>query len=990
VALLSATICHHNLKAASKLASRRFTIEATLGCLTSLLSTLTGGGMSVVDEEDALAGSKVFCALLDYLANQLEVLVIDPKVLRNERTWELVSVGCNRIAACAVRRQLSGLTDELVFVADAACRVANIVVEGARSLGLSEHEGRHSGPIRTDDNSVLKSAHSIATNVFFNRKAKLRTTAHGLAHLIDPTVAGLDNDGGECTPTSDDDNGGAAERGQLSVAAAAGLAAGGGDDDWEGGGGEGVQMEEVASAGRGHRSASLTQLKEAFDPNAAAEKVKKSVVVRESEVGIMSGINYDDFVRPAGMRRYFHEALSHNTKVTQKLSARKFAMVEVLENAHLATGSGGLERGVSGSDGQASITITFSDIVERMVKYVKQHNYDADEETGLRVFRTLTAFVLRGRSRADGSAQELSELREKERLAYSGKQDLLMELGVVEVVLNAIATHPANQEGNLADEGVELLMELLNGGNVNVQEGVRAYVDGPDRDNKLLLHFRARIAASALVIKERKERVAAGEFEMMSQEHRSGFENAAQTFLCLQQLCEGHNLASQNLIRTQDEHSSSVNLLLDSALLLIQQCETSQMLKLMEDAEVETLCYTIDLLVEAVQGPCPGNQELLVFTDGFVACLDKILQSPFDPRVRTSLRLGVKANAVALIISCLEGRADLEVHKFLARELEPGMFDMFRQYLTTLLHKASRSSAFDEEELEEVEEQCLEAMSSIKGVLNELTLVEDFKNKHEAITIAKKSSDHDMMDEDIAMIEVFWNDRIEQVTFPTPKQASYLTIKTQEEFLTSSDLSTSEKRMKELLTQAPIFMAEMEQIYKLSQWSKVYTFIHHNIVNIKWSMYALVVLLNLNIVMASYGSNKDYGYRSIYHGLAYGLNDDKYFGSLVISLVLAILNLIGYVIIVTFLAVTEVPIIIRQLDDYVEECLESISMKEQDYRDFGAFTWWFVTLIFNVLFIIMHQYNYPDNPNTGLYLFLIFGINMPWTLSCVRNYVVRS
>jgi hypothetical protein len=97
---------------------------------------------------------------------------------------------------------------------------------------------------------------------------------------------------------------------------------------------------------------------------------------------------------------------------------------------------------------------------------------------------------------------------------------------------------------------------------------------------------------------------------------------------------------------------------------------------------------------------------------------------------------------------------------------------------------------------------------------------------------------------------------------------------------------------------------------------------------------------------------------------------------------------LGYIVIVSFLGVTEVPIIIRQLDDYVEECLDNISMKESDYRDPGAFTWWFVTLIFNVLFIVMHLSNYPGKENQGLYLFLIFGINLPWTLSCVRNYIV--
>ena len=36
----------------------------------------------------------------------------------------------------------------------------------------------------------------------------------------------------------------------------------------------------------------------------------------------------------------------------------------------------------------------------------------------------------------------------------------------------------------------------------------------------------------------------------------------------------------------------------------------------------------------------------------------------------------------------------------------------------------------------------------------------------------------------------------------------------------------------------------------------------------------------------------------------------------------------------------------------------------------------------------MHAFNYPDNLNYGLYMFLVLGINLPWTLSCVRNYII--
>jgi hypothetical protein len=92
---------------------------------------------------------------------------------------------------------------------------------------------------------------------------------------------------------------------------------------------------------------------------------------------------------------------------------------------------------------------------------------------------------------------------------------------------------------------------------------------------------------------------------------------------------------------------------------------------------------------------------------------------------------------------------------------------------------------------------------------------------------------------------------------------------------------------------------------------------------------------------------------SLYINIHYNF---RYTTSLYISLILAVLNLMGYVVITTFLAITEVPIIIRQLDDYVEDSLSDITMREEEYRDAGAFKWWFVTLV-NICF---HKTNYKS------------------------------
>lgn len=80
---------------------------------------------------------------------------------------------------------------------------------------------------------------------------------------------------------------------------------------------------------------------------------------------------------------------------------------------------------------------------------------------------------------------------------------------------------------------------------------------------------------------------------------------------------------------------------------------------------------------------------------------------------------------------------------------------------------------------------------------------------------------------------------------------------------------------------------------------------------------------------------------------------------------------------------------IRLLDSQVnEKKLAAASGQDVTFRNLNAFTWWGVTLVFNIVFIILHMAAYPDSRQPTLYAVLIFGINLPWTLVCLRNYVV--
>jgi hypothetical protein len=88
------------------------------------------------------------------------------------------------------------------------------------------------------------------------------------------------------------------------------------------------------------------------------------------------------------------------------------------------------------------------------------------------------------------------------------------------------------------------------------------------------------------------------------------------------------------------------------------------------------------------------------------------------------------------------------------------------------------------------------------------------------------------------------------------------------------------------------------------------------------------------------------------------IQSGRYVGSLVISVVIAVLSLSGYCTLVLFLGLTEVPIVIRSTDEHIESCLSN-NMKNDEYSDFGAFNSYVVTLV-NCLPSLHHFFPLTD------------------------------
>jgi len=66
------------------------------------------------------------------------------------------------------------------------------------------------------------------------------------------------------------------------------------------------------------------------------------------------------------------------------------------------------------------------------------------------------------------------------------------------------------------------------------------------------------------------------------------------------------------------------------------------------------------------------------------------------------LRLQAKVNAAKLVQALLEARQDLAIHKLLAKELEPAMLEMVRNYVTATLEAVeAKGSAGEADEQNE-------------------------------------------------------------------------------------------------------------------------------------------------------------------------------------------------------------------------------------------------------------------------------------------------
>jgi len=616
------------------------------------------------------------------------------------------------------------------------------------------------------------------------------------------------------------------------------------------------------------------------------------------------------------------------------------------------------------------------------------------------------------------------DLSTEDRQSYVDKQLALLDNGIVQLLLEVIIMRNSDEEdGDLADMSLEVLDEVQLGGNEQVRQVLYDYTVTKDVDGRLLQCLTSRIERSIDSIVEAKNfGVLGNEGDNMTEEVQAVLADSNQTIIFMTNLCVGHYSDFQELLREQPMYTGrTFDLVGMSIELLCEMAESQNVVEHLGKEEIELVQLLLNFLVVVMMGPRSGNQLKIAMSDVAIA-LNSIIpaQSVVEQTLAESdsSYITMQALSFKVLSACLEARVDTECHRPLRTNVDMKLLCK----CAIVLDNEARSLidlAFLENRLLSDKEQSrinvvLEALTQIWILHYELfpelpereTLVrlmgsdESYLSEKASalagndVKVPEQLKEAPTKNEDvtsalsrkplIGVIEIAWDRRVHRTCFPLPLESRYLTAKTKEAFLAKARLLTTERRMAMMFGLTDIFVAEMEWVRVLSERFWLYRLIGNNLDGIKAVMYALAVLLNLNVLMSPPELNKPFE--------NYFVDGNNLSASLLMSLritfILGFFNFLGYFVIMTVVAVTTVPIMIRETDKRTERCKQTMDRK--DFTDIMAFKWWFVTLVFNIGFIIMHMTNFPQHRknSTTMYSYLIFGINLPWTLSCVRNYIV--
>ena len=177
------------------------------------------------------------------------------------------------------------------------------------------------------------------------------------------------------------------------------------------------------------------------------------------------------------------------------------------------------------------------------------------------------------------SPSDIFELAREEADGFLAKQSDLNNLGVT-VLLATVLMSLSGRSGPIQDAATALFIELLNGGNLAVQDTLFAHLDACDAESRLVSHADAMLELSLQGLQESRKN---GHLDSSNASRialaAKDCETAQSMARFLQLLCEGHHLAFQNYLRVQPAASKQADLVKRLAGILVFLCDSTHIVR---------------------------------------------------------------------------------------------------------------------------------------------------------------------------------------------------------------------------------------------------------------------------------------------------------------------------------------------------------------------------------------------------------------------------
>jgi len=631
------------------------------------------------------------------------------------------------------------------------------------------------------------------------------------------------------------------------------------------------------------------------------------------------------------------------------------------------------------------------------------------------------------------------------RREFVHKQHVLLKHGCVDLTAHIMMTTATAANGDLADKALEVLDELIHGGDVKVRKCLYELLGREDTEDRFMAHLVGRLELSGKKWYSGKNFGLLGELgRNLTEGMQAAINDARKTIRFMSHLCAGHFTEFQSLLGDSMRAHDLVGKVID---LLCSMAETQQAVMNMSVEELSLIRESLEFLYQAQDGN-PANQYKVAFSDvpmaiNLIVAADSPIEALLSQRSGEgsgSARVGLHALCFRVLSSCLGNSHGSACHDRLRQLLEMNVLYEKARAIDTkcriatarliLLRGVDTSKKATKQIYEDMdalahlwkihfelfpgasertkrrrlmgrESDLLEILVQVfeeHGVHAGARAISKVSARKE--TVSESDVEEDSSDDGddnkefggvcaetivarklVGTVEVSWEGRLSRVCFPIPHQSHMLTQKTKLAFLNKTRLFTMEKRLEIMFDSTDLFIAEMCWVQFFSEYSTLYRIIGQHLTTLQLGIYSLVVLLNVNVLMSPPALGKPLKAAWVDHSI---LEEP----SLFFTFLLGALTLIGYFLIMCHELATSLPILICEIDRNIERDRRTKEFTE--WKNMNAFRWWSFFLLFITIFITMHACQFPRRLSHSIaaYAFLIFGVFFPLTLSCLRNYIV--